>query len=582
MEYLKRYEEWLNSEKVLPEYREELSKIEDQKEIEDRFYKELEFGTAGLRGVLGAGTNRMNEHTVGKATEGLARFLSNNYKDSSVAIAYDSRIKSDVFAKYSAQILAAHGIKVYIFDSLRPVPVLSFAVRELKTTAGIVITASHNPSIYNGYKVYAAYGGQITDEEASAVLKEISLIKSFDDIHSIDFEDGLKSNIIEYISKDIDLKYYEACESQTIRKNLVKENAKDLKIIYSPLHGSGNIPVRSVLSDLGYTDVHVVKEQELPDGTFPTTSYPNPENADVFDLALKLNQEVDADIIFATDPDADRLGVVVFDKDKNMRVLTGNQTGMLLTNYVLKSLSEENKLPENPAVIKTIVSTESVKEIAKKYKAEVFDVLTGFKYIGEKIEEFNANNSHKFVIGFEESFGYLIGEHARDKDAIVASMMVCEMAVYYKSRGMTLYDGLTEVYEEFGYYLEAIKSFTLEGKSGQEKIKMSLETLRETDIKEINGVSIIKKEDYLTGRVTDYKTNSKTLTTLPKSNVLKYTLEDGSWFVVRPSGTEPKMKVYFAVVGKTSEEANKMLKSLRENITALVETTLNGPGTIKF
>lgn len=574
MEYRKRYEEWLNSEYVLPEYREELKNLSDEKEIEDRFYKNLEFGTAGLRGILGAGTNRMNEHTVGTATEGLARHLTQNFENPSIVIAYDSRIKSDTFAKYAAAILASHGIKVFIFESLRPVPMLSFAVRELKATSGIVITASHNPKQYNGYKVYASYGGQITDEEADSVIKQIRDVKSLGDIKTSDFNEEVEKGTIIIISKEVDKKYYELVESLSIRKNLIKESAKDLKIIYTPLHGSGNIPVRNVLNNLGYTNVNVVKEQELPDGNFPTTNYPNPENKDVFDLAIKLNSTIKSDIIFATDPDADRLGVVVFDKDQNMKVLTGNQTGMLLTNYVLMSLKETGMLPKNGAVVKTIVSTDIVRRICSDYGIELFDVLTGFKYIGEKIEEFNASGKNKFILGFEESYGYLIGEHARDKDAVVASMMVCEMALYYKSRNMTLYDGLMEVYEKYGFSIEDIKSFTLYGKEGADKIKASLKYLRESDITEIDGNRIIKKEDFELSRLTDLINSTNSVINLPKSNVLKYTLEDGSWFVVRPSGTEPKMKVYFSVIGKNSKDAEEKMSKFKNNVSAIVEKTL--------
>ena len=574
MDYKKNYEEWLNNDVVLKEYRDELMSIKDEKEIEDRFYKNLEFGTAGLRGILGAGSNRMNEHTVGIATEGLARHLEKNFKNPSVAIAYDSRIKSDVFAKVSAEILSAHGIKVYFFESLRPVPMLSFAVRELKTTSGIVITASHNPKQYNGYKVYASYGGQITDDEADSVLREISLVKDFKEISKSNFDLEVEKGNIIVIGEEIDRKYYKSIENLTIRKDLVSEKASNLKVIYTPLHGSGNIPVRTVLNDLGYSDVHVVKEQELPDGNFPTTDYPNPENKDVFKLAMDLNYKINADIIFATDPDADRLGVVVFDKKNEMRVLTGNQTGMLLTNYILLSLKETGKLSENGAVVKTIVSTDIVKNIAKKYNVEVFDVLTGFKYIGEKIEEFNSTNKNKFILGFEESYGYLIGEHARDKDAVVASMMVCEMALYYKNRNMTLYDGLMEVYKEFGSCLEDIKSFTLNGKEGQEKIKSSLEYLRNTQITDINGVSIVRVEDYLNSTNYDIENNITKDINLPKSNVLKYSLKDGSWFVVRPSGTEPKMKVYFSIIGENQVDANIKLEQFKNNVSNLVEETL--------
>ncbi|MBP1918765.1 phospho-sugar mutase [Youngiibacter multivorans] len=571
MTYMEKYESWLKDDSVLPEFKAELKAITDEKEIEDRFYQDLEFGTAGLRGVLGAGTNRMNEHTVGKATEGLARYIAETFPGSpSCAIAYDSRIKSDTFAKTAALILAAHGVKAYLFESLRPVPMLSYAVRYLKADAGIVITASHNPKQYNGYKVYGAYGGQLTDEAADIVLDKIAEVASFGDVKSISEEEAVEKGLLVYIGEDVDKSYIDSIKTVTVKKDLVRESAPELQIIYTPLHGSGNVPVRRVLRELGYTNVHIVKEQEAPDGNFPTAPYPNPENPSVFTLALEMAKEVKPDIIFGTDPDCDRIGVVVTEKDGGSRVLTGNQTGMLLTYYLLNALKEEGRLPSNGVVIKTIVSTESVRKIASSYGVELMDVLTGFKYIGEKIEEFKATKEKTFIFGFEESFGYLAGDFVRDKDAVVASMLVCEMALYYKKKGMTLYDALMEVYEKYGYFNEAIVSFTLEGKDGQDKIRKCIEYMRDNTLTEVDGVRTLSKEDYKLREKTDLLTGVKEEITLPSSNVIKYTLEDDSWFVVRPSGTEPKMKAYVAVTGKDLDDSRNKLEAFKKAVVDAV------------
>lgn len=570
MSYKVKLNEWLESEFVSEEFKNELRNIKDEKELEDRFYTELEFGTAGLRGVLGAGTNRMNIHTVGKAAEGLARYLVKNVENPSCAIAYDSRIKSDEFAMVSALILASHGVKVYLYESLAPVPLLSFAVRYYGTSAGIVITASHNPQAYNGFKVYGSYGGQVTDEEAGKILKEMHAIEKFEDVSSITEQEALDKNLLVYIGEEVMKAYMESIKTLTVKKDMVKENAKNLKIIYTPIHGSGNIPVRRVLKELGYT-VHVVKEQELPDGTFPTAPYPNPENPQVFELALKLAEEVQPDIIFGTDPDCDRVGVIVKDKDGNDQVLSGNQIGMLITYYLLTAMKEENKIPSNGVVIKTIVSTESVRAITKDFGVELLDVLTGFKYIGEKIEEYKETNEKTFLFGFEESFGYLAGTFVRDKDAVVASMILCEIATYYKTKGMTLYDALMEIYEKYGFYIEGIESFTRTGKDGQEQIRKCVEYFRNNTLEEVGGVKTVSKEDYKLKERVDLLTGEKTAITLPSSNVIKYTLEDGSWFVVRPSGTEPKMKAYVAVKGNSLEDAQDKMETFKKRVVSIVE-----------
>jgi len=575
MSYKEKLALWLESDHVSEAFKKELREITDEKELEDRFYTELDFGTAGLRGILGAGTNRMNIHTVGKAAEGLARHLVKQESAPSCAIAYDSRIKSDEFAKVSALILAAHGVKVYLYDTLAPVPLLSYAVRHYGTSAGIVITASHNPQAYNGFKVYGAYGGQVTDEEADKVLKEIRSIENFEDVSSVTEEEALASGHLVYIGEEVMTAYTEAIKTLTVKKEMVKDHAKDLTIIYTPIHGSGNIPVRRVLQELGYEHVHIVKEQELPDGTFPTAPYPNPENPQVFELALALAKDVSPDIIFGTDPDCDRVGVIVKDREGKDQVLSGNQIGMLITYYLLTAMKEEQTIPDNGVVIKTIVSTESVRAITKDFGVELLDVLTGFKYIGEKIEEYQETKEKTFLFGFEESFGYLAGTFVRDKDAVVASMLLCEIATYYKTKGMTLYDGLMEIYEKYGYYQEGIESFTLAGKEGQSQIARCVEHFRTHTLTEVGGIKTILKEDYKKKEKVDLSTGETEAITLPSSNVIKYTLADGSWFVVRPSGTEPKMKAYMAIKGKDFLDAQEKMTTFKAQVVSLVKEGLN-------
>lgn len=566
MSYKDKYNNWLKSEVFNEETKEELREIKEEKEIEDRFYKDLEFGTGGLRGIIGAGSKRLNIYTVGKATEGLARYLKNKYKENiSVSIAYDSRNMSPEFAETAALVLNANGIKANLFESLRPTPELSFTVRELKSKAGIVLTASHNPKEYNGYKVYGEDGCQITDEAAKAIISEINNI-DYKDIKKILKEEALENGLLNIIGEEVDKKFIDTLKGHTIRKDLVKENAKDLKIIYTPIHGTGLMPVTRILKELGYENLHVVKEQENPDGNFPTASYPNPEDPKVFKIALDMAKELNPDIIFGTDPDADRIGAVVKDSEGEYQILTGNQMGVLLTHYILDSYKELNNIPDNGAVIKTIVTTEMVRNICKDYNVELFDVLTGFKYIGEMMTNFENTNSNKFLFGFEESYGCLFGDHARDKDAVIAAQMIAEMTLYYKSKGLSLYDGFINLCEKYGYYKENLISIELKGKEGQEKIKACLDNLRKNPIKEISGVEVKTFFDYKKSIEKDLESVEIKEIKLPKSNVLKYVLEDGSWFVVRPSGTEPKMKVYLAVVGSDLEDSNKKIKEFEKNI----------------
>ena len=575
MNFLDKYNQWLNSDSINEELKSELRNVKDEKEIEDRFYKELDFGTGGLRGVIGAGTNRMNVHTVGKATQGFADYLNEAYKNEeiSVAIAYDSRNMSKEFAKSAALTLCANNIKVYLYESLRPTPMLSFAVRDLNCKGGIVLTASHNPKQYNGYKVYGDDGCQVTDEPAKKIIGFVNDIDDYSNIKTISEEEAIKDGLLVYIGEDIDKDYIERAKSLTIRKELVEKSAEDLKVIYTPIHGSGNIPVTRVLKELGYTNVTVVKEQEMPDGNFPTAPYPNPEDPKVFDIALKMAKEIKPDIIFGTDPDCDRIGVVVKDNEGEYKVLTGNQTGMLLTHYILSSLKDNGDLPENGTVIKTIVTTEMIRPICKEYDVKLIDVLTGFKYIGEKIRNFLETGEHTYLFGFEESYGYLAGDFVRDKDAVIASMLICEMTLYYKSLGKTLYDGLMDLYNKYGFYKEKLVSLELTGKEGQEKIQKCLDALREETIKEVDGIKVRESFDYKLSKETDKDGNEKEIN-LPKSNVLKYILENNSWFVVRPSGTEPKMKVYLSTVGKTLEDSNEKIEEFQNKVMEIINNKL--------
>lgn len=575
MLYKEKYNDWLSSTAVDDIMKNELRSIKDEKEIEDRFYKDLDFGTGGLRGIIGAGSNRMNIYTVSKATQGFANYLNGRFENPSVAIAYDSRNMSKEFSKAAALTLCANNVKVYLYEGLRPTPMLSFAVRELNCTGGIVVTASHNPKEYNGYKVYDEFGGQVTDEKANIIINEVNKINNFNMIKSISEEEAIEKNLLVYIGEEVDKLYVNRVKGLTIRKELVKEKASDLKVIYTPIHGSGNMPVRRVLKELGYTGVSVVKEQEMPDGNFPTASYPNPEEPAVFKLALDMAKEENPDVIFATDPDCDRIGVVVKDSEGEYRVLTGNQTGLLLTQYILDSLKEENKLPENGVVIKTIVTTDGAKKIAEAYNVELMEVLTGFKYIGEKMQGFEENKDKTYLFGFEESYGYLAGDFVRDKDAVIASMLIAEMTLFYKEEGKSLYDALIELYEKYGFFKETLVSFELKGKEGAEKIAKCIDSLRNEELKEVNGVKVNVKYDYKLSTEENILTGDKKEINLPKSNVLKFVLENGSWFVVRPSGTEPKMKAYVAVQGNGLKDADDQLESFKSEVIKLVNEKLN-------
>lgn len=575
MNFKEKYNNWLSLDIIDEAIKDELLSIKDEKEIEDRFYKDLEFGTGGLRGIIGAGSNRLNIYTVGKATQGLANYLINKYeKDISVTIAYDSRHMSREFAEYSALVLCANNIKVNLFESLRPTPELSFAVRELKSNAGIVLTASHNPKQYNGYKVYGDDGCQITDLAANEIISEINNL-DYIDIKIISKEMASKQQLLNIIGQDIDRKYINKLKSYTIRKELVKKYAKDLKIIYTPIHGTGLMPIKSILTELGYENLHIVKEQENPDGDFPTAPYPNPEDPSVFKLALDMAKEINPDIIFGTDPDADRIGVVVKDSNSNYKIMSGNQIGVLLTHYILDAYKEENRLPQNGAVIKTIVTTEMVRSICNEYKVNLFDVLTGFKYIGEMIGNFEKTDSNEFIFGFEESYGCLYGIHARDKDAVVTAEMICEMTLYYKNKGISLYEAFITLCEKYGYYKESLISIELQGKEGQEKIKYCLDYLRKNPIVEINNINIELIYDYKQSMVKNIINQRTEELTLPKSNVLKYVLTDSSWFVIRPSGTEPKMKVYCSIIGDNMEGADNKLEVFKENIMSKINNILS-------
>lgn len=574
MNFKEKYNEWLNLNIIDENTKEELLSINDEKEIEDRFYKDLEFGTGGLRGIIGAGSNRLNIYTVGKATEGLARYLVDRYKENiSVTIAYDSRNMSPEFAECAALVLCANNIKVNLFESLRPTPELSFAVRELKSNAGIVLTASHNPKQYNGYKVYGDDGCQITDEAANTIISEINSV-DYIDIKNISRENAISDNLLKIIGEDIDRKYIDKLKSYTINKELVNNYAKDLKIIYTPIHGTGLMPIKRILTELGYSNLNIVKEQENPDGNFPTAPYPNPEDPKVFELALNMAKDINPDIIFGTDPDADRIGVVVKDSNDNYQVMNGNQIGVLLTHYILEAYRNENKLAKNGAVIKTIVTTEMVRNICKDYNIQLFDVLTGFKYIGEMIGKFEESNSNSFLFGFEESFGCLFGDHARDKDAVVTAQMICEMTLYYKNIGLSLYEGFIRLCENYGYYKEELVSIELKGKEGQEKISNLINYFRYNDLLEVDGVKVDTIYDYKLSKAKSIITGKEEQLTLPQSNVLKYVLSDGSWFVIRPSGTEPKMKIYISVIGENLKDSEVKLEKFSNSIMNIINGEL--------
>lgn len=574
MDYKKLYEEWLSNPYFDEETKAELKAIEqDENEIKERFYKELEFGTAGLRGVIGAGTNRMNIYTVRKTTQGLANYIAAvNGQEKGVAIAHDSRRMSPEFAKEAALCLAANGVKAYIFDSLRPTPELSYAVRKLGCIAGINITASHNPPEYNGYKVYWEDGAQITPPHDSGIMAEVQKVTDYNTVKTMDEEAAKAAGLFQVIGKEVDDAYIEELKSQVIHMDAIKAMAKELKIVYSPLHGTGNIPARRVLKELGFEQVYVVKEQELPDGEFPTVSYPNPEADEAFELGLKLAKEVDADLVLATDPDADRLGVRVKDKNGEYHTLTGNMSGCLLADYELGQRKAVNgSLPQDGAMISTIVTTNMAAAIAKYYGVKFIEVLTGFKYIGQQILGFETSGAGSYLFGFEESYGCLIGTHARDKDAIVATMALCEAAAYYKTKDMTLWDAMIEMYERYGYYKDDIQSITLKGIEGLAQIQTILENLRKNPPAEIGGYKVLSARDYKADTIVDMETKEVKATGLPSSNVLYYDLTDDAWVCVRPSGTEPKIKIYYGVKGTSLTDADEKSAALGQELKKLID-----------
>lgn len=576
MDYRKKYEQWLSDSCFDAETKNELKSIQnDDKEIQERFYKELDFGTGGLRGIIGAGTNRMNIYTVGKATQGLANYIlkqGEEAKAMGIAIAYDSRNMSPEFAETAGLVMAGNGIKAYVFDELRPTPMLSFAVRHLGCTAGIVVTASHNPPEYNGYKVYWADGGQVPYPRDEEIITEVNYVENYSDIKKMDKEEAKKAGLYNIIGKEVDDAFVEQVESQSLNKEIINKMADDFTIIYTPLHGTGNKPVRRVLSEVGFKNVFVVPEQENPDKNFSTVGYPNPEDPKVFTLAIALAKEKNADIIVGTDPDCDRVGVVVKDNKGEYVVLTGNMSGALLAEYILSQRKAQGKLPRNGAVIKTIVTTEMVRPMCEEYEVKLFDVLTGFKYIGEKIKQFEETNKYEYIFGFEESYGCLAGTYARDKDAVVATMLLCEMAAYYKSKGLTLFEGLQEVYKKYGYFKEGIKSLTLKGIEGVEKIKHIMDTFRKNTPEEFAGVKVEWARDYQTKEFKNLLTGETEEDTLPVSNVLHYTLEDGTWICVRPSGTEPKLKFYYGVKADSMEAAEQKVVAIDKDMDKKLET----------
>lgn len=573
MEYLDEYARWINEADA--ETAAELESIkDDDAEIKDRFYKTLEFGTAGLRGVLGAGINRMNEYVVGQATQGLAnQLIKTNGKDAdlSVVIAYDSRHKSDVFAKEAAQILAANGIKAYLFEELKPVPELSFSIRYLKTTAGIAVTASHNPAKYNGYKAYGSDGAQLNPELAAIVLDEIGKTDIFTGVKKMDFEQAIAQGMIVMIGDEVEEAYLDEVQKQCVNPELAKEKGDTLKFVYTPFHGAGNKPVRKILKRIGFNNVVVVKEQELPDGDFPTVESPNPENKEGFKLAIGYAKECGADLIVGTDPDSDRVGILVKNDKGEYVTFTGNQVGTLLSEYILSALSEKNAVPKDGYIVKTIVTTNIIQAICDAYGIEMKEVLTGFKFIGEKIKESEETGVGTYIFGFEESYGYLKGTYARDKDAVVATMLIAEMALYYQENGTSIFEQMDNIYKKYGYYKEEVVSVTLEGIEGLAKIKSTMDRLRENPPEIVAGKRVIAVRDYLTSERVDKLTGEKSEILLPKSNVIYLELEDQNNFIIRPSGTEPKIKLYCLMKGETEEEANELIKLVKEDINRIIE-----------
>ena len=574
MNYLDEYKRWCESPEFDEETKKELLEIKgNEAEIEDRFYKELEFGTAGLRGIIGVGTNRMNKYTVGKATQGLANYiLEQGTQNKGVAISYDSRIMSKEFALQTALIFCANGIKAYLFENLRPVPELSFAVRELKCTAGVMITASHNPPKYNGYKVYWEDGSQIVSPRDTEIINKVRNVKDFKEIKSINKEDAISKGLLNIVGTEMDEKYIKILKEHILNPEIMKEQGKKLKVVYTPLHGTGNTIAEKLLNELGMENVYVVPEQKEPDGKFPTVDYPNPEDPKAFKLALELAKKVDADVVLATDPDADRLGIYAKDsKTGKYMNYTGNMSALLIAEYRISQMKEKGILPSNGMFITTIVSSELAKAIAKYYGLECIEVLTGFKNIGAVMRKAEENQDKKYVFGFEESYGCLIGDYARDKDGIAAVMALCEAACYYASKGKTLWDAMIDIYEKYGYYKEAQVSIVREGVQGAQEIKDMMTKMRETDIESIGKYKVLVFKDVEKEVVKDMKSGEISKTGLPKSNVLYYELEDNSWCCIRPSGTEPKIKLYMGINGNTEKEAEEKLAELKEAMLEIVE-----------
>ena len=570
MSYKDVYKKWCEDAYFDEETKKELAALEgNEAEIEDRFYRQLAFGTGGLRGVIGAGTNRMNIYTVRQATQGLANYiLACGGQEKGVAIAHDSRRMSPEFAREAALCLNANGIKTYLFESLRPTPELSFAVRELHCIAGIVITASHNPREYNGYKVYWEDGAQITPPHDKNILEEVAKVTDFSQVKTMEEDDARARGLFAVIGTEFDDRYVAQLKKQSIHPEIIAETAKDMKIVYTPLHGTGNVPVRRVLRELGFTQVYVVEEQKKPDGNFPTVAYPNPEDEKAWTLALDLAKKVDADIVLATDPDADRLGVYAKDTKTGEYVsFTGNMSGMLIAEYILREKTAAGTMPENPALVETIVTTDMAKAIAKDYHTDLIEVLTGFKYIGEQIKFFEENGSHNFVFGLEESYGCLAGTYARDKDACVAVMMLCEVAAFYKRQEKTLWDAMLDMYEKYGYYKEGLASLTLKGIDGAQQIQQMMDDFRANPPKELGGFKVLAARDYAADERKDLQTGAVKKTGLPSSNVLYYELENKAWCCVRPSGTEPKIKFYFGVKGTSLSDAEAKLEKLKDAMT---------------
>lgn len=565
------YNEWLEKAVIDPDLKEELKSIKgNEEEILDRFYRCLEFGTAGLRGVIGAGTNRMNYYTVCQATQGLSDFLNKHFENPSIAIGYDSRIKSDYFSIEAAKVLAANGVKVYLYRELQPTPCLSFAIRYFKTSSGIILTASHNPAKYNGYKCYNANGYQMTDEEANETYEFIKKVDYFTGIKTMDFDEAVEKGLIEYMGDEVIDAFLDEVIKQCVNPDIIADAG--LKVIYTPLNGTGNKPVRKILDRIGVKDVYVVPEQEMPDGNFPTCPFPNPEIKQAFECALKMAEDIQPDLLLATDPDCDRVGIAVKDGNGGYKLMSGNEVGAMMLNYLLSQKKEKGLLSENSIAVKSFVSTDLAEVIAKKYNCTFKNLLTGFKYIGELITQLESEGkADDFVMGFEESYGYLAGTHARDKDAVVASMLICEMAAYYKAQGKSLAEVMDSIYDEFGYYFNTVSSYTFEGASGMEKMAAIMDGLRADAPESFGGMEVTVVDDYKTSVSTNLTDSSSKTIELPKSNVLAYTLTDGNKIIVRPSGTEPKIKAYITAIGKDREQAQLIADKLLADADALMK-----------